>query len=91
MVVFFVQLMGLKTDLATAQAEHAAEKQAMKEAADAERCEGTERQSVLPRWTTSFLANIYVIVSDGAPGADVELGCCVYERWQSASVHHGRL
>lgn len=35
--------MGLKTDLAAARTEHAAEKQAMKDAADAERCEREKR------------------------------------------------
>lgn len=41
---FLFQLMGLKTDLAAARAEHGADKQAMKETADAERCEGEERR-----------------------------------------------
>ena len=44
---FFLQLMGLKTDLAAVRAEHAAEKQAMKNAADAERCEREERAATL--------------------------------------------
>ena len=44
---FFLQLMGLKTDLAAVRAEHAAEKQAMKNAADVKRCEREERAASL--------------------------------------------
>eukprot|EP00903_Cladosiphon_okamuranus_P018348 g16880.t1 len=48
------QLMGLKTDLATARAEHAAEKQAMKEAADAVRRERSAAEGSLQQLELAY-------------------------------------